>query len=52
MWILKLDEISEAERNELMRTLKQINRKRKRDGVRTVKYEMKKPLIAKTIRSK
>lgn len=52
MTILKLEEITERERNEIMRTLKQINRRRKRSGIEPIKYELKELLTVKTIRSK
>ena len=52
MTILKLEEITERERNEIMRTLRLIIRRRKREGIELVKYELKELLTVKVIRSK
>ena len=50
--ILKFEEITEGERNEIMKALSQINRRRKRSGIEPVKYELKELLTVKAIRSK
>ena len=52
MLTLELNEASESEKEKLIKTLSEINRKRRKNGEKTIKYEMKELLIKKTIRSK
>ena len=52
MTLVELTETTEAEKRRLLRTIRELNSKRKKEGLKPIEYKLKELLITETIRSR
>ena len=52
MTLVELTETTKAEKRRILRTIRELNSKRKKEGLKPIEYKLKELLITETIRSR